>query len=488
VKNPEDMGEAFDLITYEKGGAVLRMIEAWLGEGPFRDGIRRYMRRFGQGNAVADDLWVALDEASGQPVRELANAWIRQAGFPLVAVERRGAAVRLGQRRFLSEPGAAEPGAWPVPMVLRFADDRGPRAQRVLLRGPASEVALEARGEVRWVCANGGATGFYRVDHGAAGVAALARHLVDLEPSERISLLSDEWALLRAGLREPEPFLDLLAAFAGEDDRAVLDELVNRLGAIEHRLPGEGARARFRAFAAAMLAPGLARAGWDAAPGETDDVRLRRAALVRGLVSVARDPVPSAEAVGRLDRFLGGDRSALEPNLHDPAVDAAARSGDAARFDRFRELFRTEKDPAYSRRYLVGLALFEEPALSRRAREMALGGEVPLQDLAFFAGALLSNRAGADAFWGELRARWGPLEVQLAEAPLMLRRLIEGLGALTERRQLEEMEAFFREHPVPAARQGIAQTLERLRLEVALWERIGPAVSAWLARRPGVAV
>jgi puromycin-sensitive aminopeptidase len=236
-----------------------------------------------------------------------------------------------------------------------------------------------------------------------------------------------------------------------------------------------------------MLAPGLARTGWDAAPDETDDVRLRRAALVRGLVTVAREPVASAEAVARLDRFLGGDRSALEPNLHDPAVEAAARGGDEARFEGFRELFRTEKDPAYSRRYLVGLALFEAPSLSRRAREMALGGEVPLQDLALFAGALLSNRAAAGAFWSEMRAGWGPLEVRLAEAPLMLRRLIEGFGALTERRQLEELEAFFRDHPVPAARQGIAQTLEKLRLEVALWERIGPAVSAWLARPRGAA-
>ncbi|HVP67242.1 MAG TPA: M1 family aminopeptidase [Anaeromyxobacteraceae bacterium] len=487
VKNPEDMGEAFDLITYEKGGAVLRMLEAWLGESGFREGIRLYMRRFGRGNATAEDLWAALEEATGQPVLELANAWIRQPGYPIVTIESSGRELRLSQWRFFADPGAAEHGVWPVPLLVRFADATGVREERVLLRTPEAGHVLRARGEVRWAYANGGVTGFYRVDHGAGGVRALSRHLGELAPAERAALLSDEWALVRAGVRGPEPFLDVIAALAGEEDRAVLDELVNRLAAIEHRLPGEAARDRFRRFSSWLLRPSLAAVGWDARGGEGDEDRLRRAALVRGLALVARDADATEEAKRRFDRYLRGDRAALEPNLHDAAVAVAARGGDAGRFEELRRLYREEKDPAYKRRYLLGLALFEDPALARRAVEMPFGDEVPLQDLASFAGALFGNRATADGFWALVRAGWGRLEERLAEAPLMLRRIVEGVGALTERRHLEEAEAFFAAHPVPAARQGIAQTLERLRLDVELWERIGPAVEAWLAGRPGAA-
>src|SRR3990172_7412733 len=95
VKNPDEMAESFDLITYEKGGSVLRMIEGYLGEAPFREGIRLYMRRHAKGNAVADDLWAALAESSRQPVVELANAWIGKAGHPLVEVRCDGRKVRL---------------------------------------------------------------------------------------------------------------------------------------------------------------------------------------------------------------------------------------------------------------------------------------------------------------------------------------------------------------------------------------------------------
>jgi len=485
VRSPEDMGEAFDVITYEKGGAVLRMLEGFLGESPFREGIRLYMRRFARSNAAADDLWDALQESTGEPVLDLANAWIRQPGFPLVALKRTGRVVRVSQRRFLSEPGAEAPGTWPVPLVLRFADGRGAREQRVLVRSADAEVALEAVGEVRWVFGNGGASGFYRVDHGAEGLAALSRHVAELGAAERVALLSDEWALVRAGARRAEEFLDFLVALAGERDRAVVDELVSRLAVMEHRLPGDDARARLRRFAAVLLRPSFQDVGFVGKAGEDDEARLLRAALLRGLAVVAREPEIMGEARARLDRYLAGDRAALEPNLHDAAVAVAAREGDARRFAELERLYREEKDPAYKRRYLFGLSLFEDPSLVSRAQEMPFGDAVPLQDLASFAAGLLGNRAAAQGFFRLLRERWGPFQERVAEAPLILRRVVEALGSLTERRDLEEAEAFFEAHPVAAARQGLAQTLERLRLDIALWERIGPALAAWLARREG---
>jgi len=121
IHNAEEAGESFDAITYEKGGAILRMIEGYLGEEKFREGIRLYMRRHREANATADDLWGALAEASGQPIVELADGWIRQTGYPLVTLSEQGGKIRLTQRRFFSDPEAApEPTRWLVPLVLRI--------------------------------------------------------------------------------------------------------------------------------------------------------------------------------------------------------------------------------------------------------------------------------------------------------------------------------------------------------------------------------
>jgi puromycin-sensitive aminopeptidase len=484
VHNADEATESFDLITYEKGGGVLRMIESWLGEEKFRAGIRLYMRRHAQANAVADDLWGALEESSGQPVTELANAWIRHPGFPLVRCERSGAQLVLSQRRFMSDP-AASPGdtLWPVPLVLRWRDGSGVREHRHLLRGPTESLTLPASGDVAWVCANAGATGFYRVAYDGAGLEALAAHLGDLAPPERIALLADGWAQVRAGLQSPAQFMDLVARFGAEQDDAVLDELVGRLAGIEHRLLDAAAREKFQEFVRRLLSPGLAAVGWDPQPGEADGTRLRRAALVRALGLTARDPGVIAEGKARLDRSLAGDASALDANLQEAVVAMVARGGDAARFDAFRARFEQERDPAFKRRYLLAAAHFEAPALAARAQQMVFGDAVPLQDLASFAAALLANRTARDDYWNLLRARWREVEERLGGAPMLLRRIVEAVGQLPERRHVLEAEAHFTQHELPQAKMAIAQTMERMRQDAALWEKAGPAISEWLERR-----
>ena len=144
IRNVAEATEAFDLITYEKGGAVLRMIEGYLGEEPFREGIRTYMRRHAKGNAVADDLWRALGEASREPVVELANAWIGAPGHPVIEVARTGRTLRLSQRRFFSEPGRRRrrdglAGAHGDQGGRPGRGERAPRAPpRRVRRGPAA--------------------------------------------------------------------------------------------------------------------------------------------------------------------------------------------------------------------------------------------------------------------------------------------------------------------------------------------------------------
>jgi puromycin-sensitive aminopeptidase len=236
-------------------------------------------------------------------------------------------------------------------------------------------------------------------------------------------------------------------------------------------------------FVAELLAPVLAATGWDAAAGEPDPVRLRRAAAVRGLAVVAREPRAIAEARARLDRWLAGERAALEPNLHDAAVAVTARAGDARRFEAFRALFRGETDPAFRRRWLLALAAFEDPALAARGIDLAFGEEVPLQDTSSFAAALLGNRTAREPFWGRLRSEWERVHGRLRAAPMLLRRVVEAIGALVERRHLEEAQAFLAAHPLDEARQATAQTLERMRQDVELRERTQRAIGAWLSAR-----
>ncbi|WP_224368997.1 M1 family metallopeptidase [Hyalangium versicolor] len=484
VRNASEAGESFDLITYEKGGAVLRMIEGFLGEGPFREGIRQYMRTHARSNAVADDLWRALGAASSQPVVELANAWIGQSGYPLISVKVEGRKVSLSQRRFYSEPGVSSGERWPVPVVLRFEDGGGVREHRFVLRDAQTSVTLEGSGEVSWLCANAGSTGFYRVAYDADALQKLAANLGALAPSERISLLADRWALVRAGQASAADFLDLAGRFGGEEDDAVLDELVGRLGYVEARLVEGENQERFRRWVEKLLGPALTKLGWEPAAGETDRVKLRRAALVRAVGVLARGGTALNEVRPRVTRAVGGDKAALEPNLLDSSVYMAARAGDSALFDTLLEKMKAEPDPATQRRYLTALASFEDAALAKRGQELFFTDAVKMQDVTIYLGGLLGNRTGRDAWWQVVQQRWQDVVARTGGAPMLLRRVVEALGALRNRKQFEEAKALLQAHPVTEAQQAMAQTMERLSQDVALSERAGPEVSAWIKRQP----
>ncbi|HZJ55020.1 MAG TPA: M1 family metallopeptidase [Myxococcaceae bacterium] len=483
VANAAEATESFDAITYEKGGAVLRMIEGFLGEESFRSGIRDYMRRHARANAVADDLWGALARASHAPVVELANAWIRQSGYPVVSVALAGNRVRLSQERFFSEPRLGGPEIWPVPLVLAWGDDRGRQTRTFLLEQRTGEVTLEASGPVRWLDVNAGSTGFYRVAYSPELLAALGKSLGALLPAERIGLLADQWALVRAGRARIADFLDLALAFGDESDHAVLDELMGRLGYIEARLVDGEDQERFRRLVERMFLGRFQAMGWDPVAGETDQDRLRRAALLRAVAGVARARSVLAETAPRVDRVLNGQRTALDPNLVDTAVAVTARDGDAELLDRLRAAFPREADPAVKRRYLLALTAFERPELATRAEGMLLDPVVPLQDFASFVHGLLANRVGREGSWKLLRDRWSAVVERTAQAPMLLRRVVEALGNLRERRHLDEARAFLEAHPVREAQQAVAQTLERLAQDVALRERLVPEVSVWLRGR-----
>jgi puromycin-sensitive aminopeptidase len=495
VANAEQATENFDLITYEKGGSMLRMIEGYLGEAAFRDGIRAYMREFEYSNAVADDLWRALGRASGQPINEIASGprgWLGRGGYPLVEVRREGDRVHLAQRRFWADPEkfADTPTdggeTWLVPVVVRWADDAGGHESRLLLRERTGDLSLGARGPVRFVCANKDGAGFYRVRYTPEEIAGLARHGAELSPVERINLITDAWALFRAGAGPLSSLCDLLVAFGRDEDYAVLAEVVARLEALEHRYANEADRPALRRFIEELLGPHLAALGWEPPPGapagEPDATRLRRAAAVRGLALAARLPSVVAEGRARLLRSFAGDRGALDPNLLDAASLAAARGADVALFEQLAGRVRSDPDPAGKRRSLVSLASVETPALIDRAIALLTDELVPMQDAASYVSALLANRAARDRAFDDVRARFGEVQKKFT-APMLLRRLVESLGELVRRRA--EVEAFLdeRAEAFAPASQAVRQTRERLRLDEDVVRRAAPELHAWLGRR-----
>jgi puromycin-sensitive aminopeptidase len=249
----------------------------------------------------------------------------------------------------------------------------------------------------------------------------------------------------------------------------------------EQVVPAESpVQASFRSWLAGRFLSQLERLGWEAAPGEHELTRLRRAARVRQGGGIAEEPGVLAEARRRADLYLA-DRRALEPNLTDAVVGLAARVGDEALYERYRAAVGMAETPQERRRFLLNLASFRTSGTLRRTLDAVLTPEIPTQDVAFILIRLLGNPFARLDAWRFIQKRWSALRKRVP--PLMLSRLVDAMPALREPRHAREVAAFFRRHPLPEAERALRQSLEVFRLNAELRRRTAPGVAEWLERR-----
>ncbi len=473
VRSAEQASERFDAITYEKGAAVIRMLENFIGEEAFRDGVRIYLRRHAEANATAEDFWHALDESSGQDVTGIANAWIREPGHPLVTCTAResagGLEVELRQQRFFADPALAPTRQrWPVPLVIRYGTADGVAEERVLLESERLTMHLAG---ARWLYPNGGGKGFYRYLLDDASVARLAAEMRSLGAEERLALLDDQWALTKAQKAPLSQLFDLLVGLRDEDDRAVLLQIGTILAWLWQHAVGDHDAAAFERFAAPFFERQLARLGWEPRDADSADEREIRAQALGFLGRLPGQEALRRDATARMVAHLDGTLR-LDPDLAAPIASAAALRGDADLYDRYvrRMAEASTTDTQEEQRLRTALAEFGDPALARRTAEVVFSALVRPQDRGLLLVRILGLKHSRESAWAGVKANWNthivPLDRGVKQA------VLTAIGQLTPRELARDAAAFLAEKETPDIAEGVARATERLRLDSALADRL----------------
>jgi puromycin-sensitive aminopeptidase len=491
VISPDDAEGMFDILTYEKGAAVVRMLEQYLGPERFRDGIRAYLAQHAYGNTETTDLWDALEETTGEPVRRIMDSWIFQGGFPEIDVELLRdevdptvtELVRFTQRRFgfAGDVGEGDPAIdqelanehWIVPLIFTIKDEEGVISFE---KGLIDEKGLEvpALKSLEWALANTEGTGFYRARYDTQLLTTItADAQTDLSAIERYGLVDDAWAgVLAANLTAVE-FLRLIERFGPETDLSVWERIIIGFGSLD-RLVENGPRNALRAQVRALATPALDRLGPDPRPADSDRDRELRGALLGALGVLGNDPGAQARA-----RQLY-DASRERPGTVDPALVAAAvgiiaATGGPADFDEFVERSRRADNPQEELRFLSALADFDDADLIHQVLEMALTDAVRTQNAPYLLRRCLTNRNHGAHAWRFVAERWDAINERFPSNSIV--RLLEGIRSLSRPETAEEVFNFFEDHEVPQGDKTLAQHLERLEVNVALRLREAEALA-----------
>src|ERR1035437_4986290 len=448
VISPDDTQGMFDLLTYEKGGSVLRMLEQYLGADTFRDGIRHYLTKHSYANTVTSDLWDALEEISKQPVRDVMNTWILQGGHPLVTLTNG----ELTQQPFAygkAKGPSAIGSSWMVPVLTRSLGGGEP-SRHLLVDKPLSVSAAPP------VVLNAGGKGVFRSRYGRAELAAIAEHIGDLEELERATFIADGWASLFAGQIVWKDFLAMAQGLGDQDEPTPWGSVASAVDYVDRALDADQ-REGFVKSVRELFDPQFARLGWDATPGEGELTPQVRAIVLSVPGTIGGDESIKAEAVRRFEA------NNLDGNLANAMLRIVARQNRPGDYETFLERYRHAATPQDAQRYLWrGIPEFPDERVALDAAEKCFS-EFRNQDAAIVLALLSRNAVSGPTVWKYFTSRWDDAMARFPQNSHS--RLALGVPTFIKDEALADtVEAFHTSHPVFGGQRTIEQDLERMRV------------------------
>jgi hypothetical protein len=319
------------------------------------------------------------------------------------------------------------------------------------------------------VFANADSRGYYLTDYTADTVGQFVKNPNRLTAAERISLLGDEWRMVRAGRHDIDLYLDLAAAMAGDDTPTIAGMLMERLDSIADDIADATERARYQTWIRAHFGPVLTQLGLPGPTSDSDDRQYRRGLLLTLVGVVGNDPAVQATA---------RELALLAPTV----LQVAALGGDAALYQRYLDQMKAAgAQPERYYRYFNALAWFSDPALVKRTLEFAVSPEVRSQDTSTILGSLLVHPWSSDQAWEFTKERW-PALVKSLNMFQAIPDLVGSFGSFCSVSRGNEVKEFLAKNAVPSAARAAQQAIERIDSCVALDMRQSKPFAAWLAR------
>ena len=483
VATEAEANSVFDDITYKKGQSFLLMLESFLGDDVFREGIRDYMAAHAYLNTTTGDLWNALSDASGKPVGEITAGWTEQPGFPVVKVKReQGGDVSLTQERFTVNFTNAPPLEWKIPLTYAVV---GLPAEASAKAGETPATLLMTRKldtihnipADRALKLNVNGAGNYRVEYDEASWKLLIGALKNLGVEDRVNLLSDTWALVQANRAPIGLYFELAEKLPPSTELAEREQIIHVLDFINRLLSGSSEQEKFQRYARSLLRPTFDAVGWETKPDEKAATANLRASLITALGNL-NDPKVVANCRGRFKAFLTNPES-LAPDLRPAVFSVVGRYADELTWNELHQLGLKTTSVEEKQNYYDALAGAIDSKLVKKSLPIALTDELPTSRAIFLVLRLARERGHPDIAWDFARANMKALLAKTdalganTYAPSLFTFFSDGSRA-------QELRTYAKNNPSAASAREVAKALDEIQFRSEFKKRLAPQLDAWI--------
>lgn len=479
----DDIDNAFDNITYDKGSGLLSMFESYMGPEKFRAAVQRYLRKYSWKNATASDF---LQELSGDDpqLSQAFSSFLDQAGVPLVSMKLEctsdDAKVELSQERFL--PGSSSTGPdqlWDIPVCVEYPAETGEARQCVLMKNKNESIQLsKSKSCPSWIYGNVGQSGYYRVAYQPPVLESLASNEKSLTSKERVGLLGDISAFTKGHMLLGDA-MALVPKFAADSDADTVSKSLEIVGDLDAHLVPDQLLPNYRRYLSDVYKKRALEIGWKDKADDDPSTRLLRPKLFVLMANHAEDPQFIDQARTLANSWIH-DRSGVSADMSEAALGAAAAHGDRALFDQLVAEAKKEKDELAQFTIVGAIAQFRDPELVKSALGLILNTDIDTRQTIRIATHLPPQ--STDIAYNWVKENWDALIAKLptdtgAELPVIARNYCDA-----EHRK--EVESFFtgRSTKYTGGPRTLAQVLERIDVCIAEKEKNQPSVSQFLSK------
>ncbi|XP_046631093.1 glutamyl aminopeptidase-like [Daphnia pulicaria] len=490
VNHPDEITEIFDAISYNKGAAVLMMLESFMGPENFQKGIQDFLKEYKFKNAATADLWRVLQTVTPQlDITRIMDTWTRQMGYPVLNYTVNGNVLTVKQSRFLSDPNSnatVTPSPygykWDVPIF--YITDKNPTLQSKWLYMENESVTIELPTDFKWVKLNADQRGFFRVNYLPAHWNALATALIanvsSMSASDRYGVIDDSFSLSAAGSLPYSTSLELVQYVKNDRHPVPWSAASGKLSYISSLVYITNLYPGFRKFIITLVEPSYSELGWDQLEPFLDQ-NLQTTILSLACLS---DYTPCLEsAAERLSKWINNTNEYIPPNFRNLVYRyGIAQIGDATVWNAMWDRYTTENDPNEAIKLLYGLAFAKEPWLIHQYLDLAKTDKVRSQDYFTVLEYISSNPVGLPIVWDFVRNEWQYLVDRFTTNNRYLGRMVGTVTSkFTTQIRLDEMKEFFAKYPdAGAGARAREQSIETVQNNIQ-WLKINkPDLENWL--------
>lgn len=459
VHHPDEISEIFDMVSYAKGSAVIRMLAEYLGHDTFRDGLRHYLKKHSYNNTETVQLWESFEKVSKKNVVKMMNTWTKQTGYPLISLSKKGHQYSATQERFLSSRISREKynkgtkQLWHVP----FAYETNNEILKTITTKNKVSLIGASIGKLNFE-----ERSFVRTRYDAETILKLKQEILDgkLSVKDRLGLIRDMFALAEGGYIDTITALDFSLAYKKETEYIVWAELASGIGKVNALFGDE----TYKKYALSLFSPLAERILWNHIKGEEHSHTFLRNLAISGAGSYGdKNIIKHAQKLFK-DRI----KNPIRADIRSTVYAIVAQNGGQKEWNLFKNLYLKEKMHEEQERYGRALAQFRDKKLLEQTLIFAISKNVRTQDAPFMIGAVWGNIYGRDLTWKFIKRNYKIILKTWGEGGHFLSRLLSPLGTHASVKDANDIKKFFNKNSAPGSARTLEQAYEKI-YSNALW-------------------